>query len=77
MNYLAHVYLARHDDAAMVGAMLGDFVKANDLGLTSGVSDTPRLEDMSLEDVESFLIKKALSRFDGKGWTAVEYIKAD
>lgn len=32
MNYLAHVYLARHDDAAMVGAMLGDFVKAGDVG---------------------------------------------
>src|ERR1700704_6284900 len=31
----------------------GQQVKANDLGLTSGVSDTPRLEDMSLEDVES------------------------
>lgn len=31
MNYLAHVYLARHDDAAMVGAMLGDFVKAGDI----------------------------------------------
>jgi acyl carrier protein phosphodiesterase len=31
MNYLAHVFLARHDDAAMVGAMLGDFVKANDV----------------------------------------------
>ena len=31
MNYLAHVYLARHGDAAMVGAMLGDFVKANDV----------------------------------------------
>ena len=31
MNYLAHVYLARHTDAAMVGAMLGDFVKANDV----------------------------------------------
>lgn len=26
MNYLAHVYLARHDDDAMVGALLGDFV---------------------------------------------------
>ena len=31
MNYLAHIYLARHSDAAMVGAMLGDFVKANDI----------------------------------------------
>lgn len=31
MNYLAHITLARHSDAAMVGAMLGDFVKANDV----------------------------------------------
>jgi acyl carrier protein phosphodiesterase len=31
MNYLAHIYLARQSDAAMVGAMLGDFVKANDV----------------------------------------------
>jgi DNA-binding NtrC family response regulator len=50
----------------------GQQVKANDLGLTSGVSDTPRLEDMSLEDVESFLIKKALSRFDGNARKAAE-----
>src|SRR3954462_3741272 len=50
----------------------GQQVKANDLGLTSGVSDTPRLEDMSLEDVESFLIKKALSRFDGNARKAPE-----
>ena len=26
MNYLAHVYLARHDEDAMLGALLGDFV---------------------------------------------------
>ena len=26
MNYLAHVYLARHSDDAMLGALLGDFV---------------------------------------------------
>src|SRR3954464_13120307 len=50
----------------------GQQVKANDLGLTSGVSDTPRLEDMSLEEVESFLIKKALSRFDGNARKAAE-----
>jgi acyl carrier protein phosphodiesterase len=31
MNYLAHIYLARHSDAAMVGAMLGDFVKAGEI----------------------------------------------
>jgi acyl carrier protein phosphodiesterase len=27
MNYLAHIYLARHSDDAMLGAVLGDFVK--------------------------------------------------
>jgi acyl carrier protein phosphodiesterase len=27
MNYLAHIYLARHSDEAMLGALLGDFVK--------------------------------------------------
>src|SRR6195256_1189044 len=31
----------------------GPHVKANDLGLTSGRDDSPRLEDMSLEEVES------------------------
>jgi acyl carrier protein phosphodiesterase len=29
MNYLAHIYLARQSDAAMVGALLGDFAKAD------------------------------------------------
>ena len=27
MNYLAHIYLASHSDEAMLGALLGDFVK--------------------------------------------------
>ncbi|MEE9464213.1 MAG: ACP phosphodiesterase [Candidatus Neomarinimicrobiota bacterium] len=27
MNYLAHLYLSSHSDAALVGALLGDFVK--------------------------------------------------
>ena len=31
MNYLAHIVLARHSSLAMVGALMGDFVKA-DLG---------------------------------------------
>ena len=31
VNYLAHVYLARHDDEAMLGALLGDFVGTADL----------------------------------------------
>jgi DNA-binding NtrC family response regulator len=50
----------------------GQQVKANDLGLTSGRDDSPRLEDMSLEEVEAFLIKKALSRFDGNARKAAE-----
>src|SRR5690242_2840519 len=40
-------------------------VRASDLGLRSGREGAPRLEDMSLEDVEALLIKKALARFDG------------
>ncbi|MBI3667431.1 MAG: sigma-54-dependent Fis family transcriptional regulator [Acidobacteria bacterium] len=43
----------------------GNFVKAGDLGLRAGRESAPRIEDMSLEDVESFLIKKALARFGG------------
>lgn len=30
MNYLAHLLLASHSDAAMLGAFLGDFVKGRD-----------------------------------------------
>ncbi len=40
-------------------------IKASDLALRSGPATAPRLEDMSLEDVEGFLIKKALSRYAG------------
>jgi acyl carrier protein phosphodiesterase len=29
MNYLAHIYLARHSTDAMLGALMGDFVKPN------------------------------------------------
>src|SRR6202140_3036150 len=43
----------------------GDTVKAGDLGLRPSREGAPRLEDMSLEDVEFSLIKKALARFDG------------
>ena len=50
----------------------GQLVKANDLGLTSVRDDSTRLEDMSLEDVEAFLIKKALQRFDGNARRAAE-----
>ena len=50
----------------------GQQVKVNDLGLTSTRDDSPRLEDMSLEEVEAFLIKKALARFDGNARRAAE-----
>lgn len=29
MNYLAHVFLARHSNEAMIGGLLGDFVKGS------------------------------------------------
>ena len=46
--------------------MAGDnMIKVSDLALRPGTGASPRLEDMSLEDVEEFLIKKALSRFGG------------
>jgi DNA-binding NtrC family response regulator len=40
----------------------GEKVRANDLGLHSGRESSRRLEDMSLEEVECFLIQKALAR---------------
>src|SRR5216684_3685836 len=40
-------------------------VQSGDLGLRSGPGGAPRLEDMSLEDVECLLIRKALARYDG------------
>ncbi len=46
-------------------------LRAPDLGLNASQS-APRLEDMSLEEVESFLIKKTLSRCDGNARKAAE-----
>lgn len=39
MNYLAHIFLARQSSAAMIGAMLGDFAKADVRGVY-----TPEIE---------------------------------
>ncbi len=58
----------RELDHAIERAVLmapGPLVKAVDLGLRAGREGGGRLEDMSLEDVECFLIKKAMTRFDG------------
>jgi DNA-binding NtrC family response regulator len=43
----------------------GSTVKASDLALRAGREGAPRLEDMGLEEVEAFLIKKALARYQG------------
>ena len=40
-------------------------VRSVDLGLRSGREAVARIEEMSLEDVEGFLIQKALARYDG------------
>jgi len=50
----------------------GSQIQASDLGLTSGRDDSGRLEDMSLEEVEAFLIKKALARNNGNARKAAE-----
>jgi DNA-binding NtrC family response regulator len=43
----------------------GHHIAATDLALRSGRDGLRRLEDMSLEEVEAFLVQKALSRFGG------------
>jgi DNA-binding NtrC family response regulator len=58
----------RELDHAVERAVLmaqGETIRAADLGLRTGREGPPRLEEMSLEDVEALLIKKALARFNG------------
>jgi DNA-binding NtrC family response regulator len=58
----------RELDHAVERAVLmtqGEQVQGRDLGLRAARDTAARIEDMSLEDVEGFLIKKALARFDG------------
>jgi DNA-binding NtrC family response regulator len=47
-------------------------VRSADLGLTTGGPESRSLEEMSLEEVEAFLIKKALARNDGNARKAAE-----
>jgi len=49
----------------------GKVVRGVDLGLNAGQT-APRLEDMSLEEVEAFLIRKTLARCDGNARRAAE-----
>jgi DNA-binding NtrC family response regulator len=67
---LAHTWPGnvRELDHAVERAVLmaeGATIRAADLGLRGGREASLRLEEMSLEDVEALLIKKALARFNG------------
>ena len=79
----AHEALMRHEfpgnvrelDHIIERAVLmsqGAQIKTNDLGLTTISDGSPRLEEMSLEEVEAFLIKKALARHNGNARQAAE-----
>ena len=62
------------DHAVERGVLMaqGKVIRAPDLGLNAGREANPRLEDMSLEEVEAFLIKKTLARCDGNARKAAE-----
>src|SRR5438552_10965224 len=51
---------------------IGSQIKARDLGLSTGGGDARGLEEMSLEEVEAYLIKKALARAGGNHRQAAE-----
>jgi DNA-binding NtrC family response regulator len=57
----------RELDHAVERAVLmtsGERIRASDLGLRRG-GESPRLEELSLEEVESLLVRKAMDRFGG------------
>jgi DNA-binding NtrC family response regulator len=65
----------RELDHAIERAVLmaqGDKIEASDLGLQRGREAARRLEDMSLEEVEAFLIQKTLTQCDGNVSRAAE-----
>jgi DNA-binding NtrC family response regulator len=65
----------RELDHAIERAVLmaqGTTVKASDLGLYQSSDGSPRLDEMSLEEVECYLIKRTLARFDGNVSKAAE-----
>jgi DNA-binding NtrC family response regulator len=61
------------DHAVERGVLMsqGKVVRAADLGLNAA-NAAPRLDDMSLEEVEAYLIKKTLARCDGNARKAAE-----
>mgnify|MGYP000930212544 CR=1 FL=1 len=50
----------------------GKVIRAPDLGLNVARDAAPRLEEMSIEEVEAFLIKKTLARCEGNARRAAE-----
>ena len=50
----------------------GKTIQAHDLGLQPTGGEAPRLEEMSIEDVERFLIQKTLARCEGNARQAAE-----
>jgi DNA-binding NtrC family response regulator len=65
----------RELDHAIEGAVLmatGTTIRAADLGLAVPASRAPQLEDMSIEEVEALLIRKALARYGGNVSRAAE-----
>jgi DNA-binding NtrC family response regulator len=65
----------RELDHAVERAVLmtqGKVIHAPDLGLNLARDAAPRLEEMSIEEVEAFLIKKTLARCDGNARRAAE-----
>jgi DNA-binding NtrC family response regulator len=65
----------RELDHAIERAVLlsnGDAVRVSDLSLRNARESTQRMEDLSLEEVESLLIRKAIDRFGGNISQAAE-----
>jgi DNA-binding NtrC family response regulator len=65
----------RELDHAVERAVLmakGAVIELADLNLQAGVEAERGLEEMSLDEVESFLIRKTLARFDGNVGQAAE-----
>lgn len=62
------------DHAVERGVLMaqGKVLRTVDLALNVGRDATPRLDEMSIEEVEAFLIKKTLARCDGNARRAAE-----
>jgi DNA-binding NtrC family response regulator len=71
-NWPGNVRELDHSVERAVLMAQGKVVHAPDLGLNLAREATPRLEEMSIEEVESFLIKKTLARCDGNARRAAE-----